>query len=87
MNEELRALAEKATPGPWEPRHQGLTDGYPNVIVNAAESGYPGAILWGVRAEKDAAFIAAANPTAILALLDERDELKRQLDLCEGRPF
>jgi hypothetical protein len=38
-------------------------------VVNAEESGYPGAMLEGIRAETDAAYIAGADPETVLALV------------------
>lgn len=59
MTEDLRALAEAATPGPW-------TDEVPGMIHQSSTPGYIGT----AEHPEDRAFIAAANPTAVLALLD-----------------
>lgn len=85
----LRALAEAATPGPW--RYgidiDQLSDGgsgypldyYPDcrtvVEISCRECGERSDIT-----EADAAFIAAANPATVIALLDEIDTLRRFLD-------
>jgi hypothetical protein len=71
-DDELRRLAEAATPGPW---HFGLkvvgrTD---DAHVDAWVCALGGGIceMSGMRGiEVNAAFIAAANPAAVLALLD-----------------
>lgn len=63
MSEELREKAKAATPGPWRPYHAGLVLRADGAQVGHAEFAH------------DAAFIAAANPSAILSLLDERDRL------------
>lgn len=88
---ELRRLAEAATPGPW--RRAG-TESKPCPVVSALnkEKGYQiHSMLWvkrdtpavydGMRDvyNRDAAFIAAANPAAVLALLDRIKELEGQL--------
>ena len=77
----------------FDPEDNGIectveVDEYPHVIVQILtdfRNGTPGA--WeGVEASqerKNCDFIAAANPTAILALLDERDALAEALDVCE----
>jgi hypothetical protein len=62
---ELRALSEAATPGPWEAREQQRGEGaraFGVWLINAYvhQSGYPGAELYGVRADVDAALIVAA---------------------------
>lgn len=69
----LRAAAEAATPGPW--CHDGL-DGW----VATWDDGTPvveGIEMW---AETDAAFIAAADPTTVLALLDRLANYEQAID-------
>lgn len=61
---ELRRLAEAATPGPWS------TAAF-QLVIDVARRIDVG--MCGHR--DDAAFIAAANPATVLALLDERDAL------------
>lgn len=67
--QELRELA--ATPGPW-------ADGR-NVerVLGRRHGG-------SMQAEQDAACIAAANPQAVLALLDELESCKARLARVEG---
>ena len=72
MTDKLRELAEAATPGPWEQKH-----GRPQAIIPSwASFDWVASVQvsnvpeW----EANAAYIAAANPTAILALLDDLDE-------------
>jgi hypothetical protein len=71
----LRELAEKATPGPWE---------YRDVDGSAAvchPSGWVEAILPGnARENADAAFCAAANPAAIIAMADELEVLRKDAE-------
>ena len=76
---ELRALAEDADAGPW-----GQTDYYDEddgCVCHLVHSGdadqFRGAL--GLQ-EYNAAFIAAANPAAVLALLDERDALAAKVE-------
>ena len=89
-DDELRRLAEAATPGPWvyqaevKWRHihyplnlerENYIHGY-NVYDNTGEIiGCDG----GVFLADDAAFIAAANPDTVKRLLDEKRDLLRQL--------
>lgn len=68
MNDELKRLAEEATPGPWSIDKRigwDLVWTSENVLVAQIKTGY----------SLDARYIAAANPKAILALIAERDEL------------
>lgn len=68
----LRATAEAATPGPWVLGHELVTDLAGSAIAATTEfvEGY----LDDWRGENNAKFIAAANPSAVLAILDERDD-------------
>lgn len=85
MNElnkaELRRLAEAATGGDWEFR-LGLirtmadSDGYVHVAIapNCPKN-------WRGQRDTNMEYIAAANPSAVLSLLDECDRLQAT---CEG---
>ena len=77
--QELRRLAEVATPGPWEDVHPNADDGDIRVQRYHAEKRCrlddEDTVAWKV-SEPNAAFIAAANPQAVLALLDELDALR-----------
>ena len=66
---ELRRLAEAATPGPW-------TTAAFQLVIDVARRIDVG--MCGHR--DDAAYIAAANPAVVLALLDERDALAADAD-------
>ena len=74
---DLRKLAEAATPGPWSP-----TKGHPSLRyygVHCASGPiirFHGMGKANTGGHDNAAYIAAANPAAILALLDERDALR-----------
>lgn len=85
---ELREKAEKATPGPWETAE---TPGFghdhaPYTVVNGDNEqitecwdNTPGA--WKPEQnEGNAAFIAAANPQTVIALLDEIERLREALN-------
>ena len=85
----LRELAEAATPGSWEtdvwvdsnsygwratgPHHESPTSD------DNAEPGCPDEQA----AQRDAAFIAAANPTTVLALLDDNERLREAANIAE----
>jgi hypothetical protein len=81
----LRELAEQATPGPRVVTRDGGVDangeGWFHVEVDFPD-GDPGAgLMLGDHelAEADAAFIAAANPAAVLALLDALTQAEEEL--------
>lgn len=63
---DLRRLAEAATPGPW-------FDDYGK--IGAGDSG-----IGEMDRSDDAAYIAAASPDVVLALLDRLDGLRAALD-------
>lgn len=78
--EELKLLAEAATPGPWE--YQKDRKDFPvNGYVTVRDCIYSVCVLpyEGIRADDrvtdNGRFIAAANPAAILELIQQRDEL------------
>lgn len=93
----LRAKAEGATPGPWYASANYLIGG---IWVHSSQYDPERSIVFDmvVRAE-DAAFIVAANPQAVLALLaeieqqrrllldtaDERDQLQQQMPQAQKR--
>ena len=66
-NAELRALAEKATPGPWKSVDDG--DGYFAVETEDGKWNIIGEL--GTPAHKNTAYIAAAHPARIIELLDD----------------
>jgi hypothetical protein len=76
----LATLAKAATPGPWYIEAQRRGEGarsFGVVTVNAHESGYPGAEMYGVRSAADAAYIAALDPTTVLDLIAMAREAER----------
>ncbi|MBX3533368.1 MAG: ead/Ea22-like family protein [Xanthobacteraceae bacterium] len=75
---ELRELAEAATPGPWAAT---LDENYSVVTgPDGAAIALPDYETGICLEEADAAFIAAANPKTVLALLAERDRLREALE-------
>lgn len=81
--EELRRLAEAATPGPWYHRQPFLRskvdaldwyDWVSNMQINAP--GFQHIVPRGVE-PKNAAYIAVVNPQTVLGLLDEIEALKK----------
>lgn len=89
----LRELATQATPGPWDVDEG--TDTRPPVIVardiDADDRGravhYKTEIATAgdtADDEANAAYIAAANPTAIISLLDELDAARARIAEVEG---
>lgn len=84
---ELKALAEKATPGPWE--WDGDVSTYdpeneaPWLLQSPWRDINSKVILQGtIKAsqKEDAAYIAAANPAAILELIAQLEEARAQME-------
>jgi hypothetical protein len=61
----LREAAEKATPGPWVTEHD--ERGYTEWEISSEPTDRP---ICSVHTGRDAAYIAAANPQALLSVLD-----------------
>lgn len=86
--QELKDLAEKATPGPWWTWSGGVYSGSPEMVTPSMIRGHHITICEGLDldGEDDAsgnqAFIAAANPSAVLELIAQRDELLEALVDC-----
>jgi Ead/Ea22-like protein len=78
----LRQLAEAATPGPWETDDpyivMSVQDGKIVYLANTADLDCD-----IYQTEHNAAYIAAANPTAILALFDTIDAQRKLLERAE----
>ena len=79
---ELRRLAEAATPGPWDCYRP-----HPNYRAYAVDRVMPGghlgedvATTGDVCAEENGAYIAAANPAAVLGLLDRLAHMREARD-------
>ncbi|MEL5614386.1 ead/Ea22-like family protein [Serratia marcescens] len=81
---ELKAAAMAATPGPWGINRTGNTivsnQSHPVATVSDAFHRQ----LAGGGVGKDAEFIAAANPAAVLALLADNEHLARELVARNG---
>ena len=78
----LKAQAEKATPGPWERLHSdlhGYSFGTPPPV-----GGPPGAVILArmlqVNPESNSAYIAAANPAVVLALIEKIERLEEDFE-------
>ena len=90
--EELKKLAEAATPGPWD--HE--TKKYSEAIYTPHRFGPSISISWGAgsrnspiwgtpeRAKADAAFIAAFNPATVLELIAEVERLEGEKEALDG---
>lgn len=72
---DLRRLAEAATPGPWD-FGCGLSDWA--ITTHSDDPGDDTHIATTPHGQ-DGEYIAAANPTVVLALLDELDALRAQV--------
>ncbi|MCL8299428.1 ead/Ea22-like family protein [Pseudomonas mosselii] len=76
-NEKLKALALLATKSQW------TTDGLSEVMSSESDqlnSGYIVADCQGPDRLRNAAFIAAANPATILALIEENEALRKDAE-------
>jgi len=86
---ELRKLAEAATPGPWMVQQYSTHVGF-SVWADGrgciAERWYDitQAKPYGDEIGGNAAFIAAANPAAVLSLLDRLDAAEARVRALEG---
>lgn len=76
----LRTAAENATPGEW------CTDDYHGVIADAGlNANYYIASCSGPDNRSNKRFIAAANPAAVLALLDELEAAENRIAEVESQ--
>lgn len=86
----LREAAEKATPGPWYVHDKPCEDGNYGIDTSDKEFLAEAVVWWGfarqsIWREEDAKHIAAANPSAVLALLDELEAKDRRTEEEIGR--
>lgn len=85
---ELREAAEKATPGPWE-YYPGNTSIEYNVDSMVEDQGSIVYVDSGDFTQKqtdlNGAFIAAANPATVLALLDELETAEKRIAELEAK--
>ena len=89
--ERLHELAKAATPGPWADGPPAWFRGRQNPEDGKRpiqRPGHPGTFA-NIYGKENAAFIAAANPATILALLSERAELLAAVERVQGalKPF
>lgn len=71
-NDELRKLAEAATPGPWN------VDAHKNIMKHGKMVAFP-CISAGFDQSANAALIAAANPAKIIELLNTIEQQRKLL--------
>lgn len=95
QREKLRELALEATPGEWKvasdlPAYAIYTDSGRRVVQTPNQNNRK---QWGtsddthgIDRHSDAAYIAAANPVAVLALLDRIDELEAAAEVESAEP-
>ncbi len=78
--EELKRLAEAATPGPWEYEDHGRLTGiiWGTNDYAIARLAYDGQVS-DEKVDATGSYIAAANPAAVLELIRQRDELMEAL--------
>ncbi|EBV3643926.1 TPA: ead/Ea22-like family protein [Salmonella enterica] len=80
----LREMAEKATKGPWEMEQENIwftdEDGYTKHLAYVEQ----GDDVDDKQDHYNTAYIAAANPATMLALLDENIQLQREKDAIEA---
>ncbi|HCF5141355.1 ead/Ea22-like family protein [Pseudomonas aeruginosa] len=87
----LKELAERATPGPWvvDAQQSGAifnieSESGDLCIAMSQENPASTRLEMNEQRRVNAEFIAAANPQAILALLDEIDRLKAENEALRG---
>lgn len=85
----LKELAERATPGPWSAAwEEGDDTAWPNLfpVIQAGNGevviGNEGFYTDLEQDKANATFCAAANPQAILGLIDEVERLEEELSQC-----
>lgn len=90
LAQQMREAAGKATPGPWH-RNIRPASRYPTIwagrnthIAYVSVGGLDGSKFPEVELEANLDHIALANPTAVLALLDDRERLVAKLALHSG---
>ncbi|HFD9221086.1 TPA: ead/Ea22-like family protein [Salmonella enterica] len=80
----LREVAERATQGPWEMEQENIwftdEDGYTKHLAYVEQ----GDDVDDKQDHYNTAYIAAANPATMLALLDENIQLQREKDATEA---
>ncbi|HDC2657916.1 TPA: ead/Ea22-like family protein [Salmonella enterica] len=80
----LREVAERATKGPWEMEQENIwftdEDGYTKHLAYVEQ----GDDVDDKQDHYNTAYIAAANPATVLALLDENIQLQREKDAIEA---
>ena len=83
----LRESAEKATPGPWKPieEHDEYGNGLDAVVARNGRvvfgaPQYDMGSVW----DEDRAYIAAASPDRVLALLEEKASLQAEVERLRG---
>lgn len=80
----LREVAERATQGPWEMEQENIwftdEDGYTKHLAYVEQ----GDDVDDKQDHYNTAYIAAANPATMLALLDENIQLQREKDAIEA---
>lgn len=79
--QELKRLAESATPGPWHSRHHGvftssLIDAVCNVSLTTGHY---------ESENRNRDFIAAANPAVVLSLIARIEELEAERDAAKRK--
>lgn len=85
--EKLRKLAEAATPGPWVSGDPSFGNGNAQMIVSISDRAM-GRDIQGPNLRPalfDVEFIAAANPTAVLDLIDQLDAAESKLAAAEAK--
>lgn len=79
-HDKLRALAEEATPGPWESEECFSPSCWCKWISCAPDKGMGGSIASPASIGRDDAdYIAATSPDVVIALLDEIAALKKRI--------
>src|SRR5690606_19060949 len=81
--QELRRIAEAATPGPWEV--VGLDYGGPYALRMPHRSGRTWYGVEGIKRREDADYFVAMNRNTVLALLDEIERLRDAVHAAQAQ--
>ena len=82
---ELRRLAQAATPGPWQFWHGWVAANIDNdggVVV--AERPTPSGGKYQAKVDANFKFIAAANPATVIELLDHLEAAEKEIESWKG---
>lgn len=89
LAQRMKAAAEKATPGPWYVHDKPCEDGNYGIDTSDKEFLAEAVVWWGfarqsIWREKDAKYIALANPANVLALVEALEKTRQRIEELES---